>query len=90
MREDILRALTDARDLAMAQCVKARIPECGEFAAIAQNLDWAITELTKPKTKTIDKFKWHKDLKPGAVMGHLSEPIDESLIYPTDYPEGAD
>jgi hypothetical protein len=31
----------------MYQTLKARIPECGEFAGIAQDLDFAIAELRK-------------------------------------------
>lgn len=38
-------ALKEARDLAMKNTAEARIPECGDFAEIAQNLDWAITQL---------------------------------------------
>lgn len=38
-------ALKEARDLAMKNTLAARIPECGDFAEIAQNLDWVITQL---------------------------------------------
>jgi hypothetical protein len=34
------KALSDARNEAMTWAVKGRIPECGAFAGIAQNLDW--------------------------------------------------
>ena len=40
-----LEALERANNTAMIFALKARIPECGEFAAIAQDLDWAITAL---------------------------------------------
>jgi len=33
----------------MFQTLKARIPECGHFGAIAQQLDWLFEEITKPK-----------------------------------------
>lgn len=32
----------------MAQAVAARIPECGEFAGIAQDLSYAIDEIAPP------------------------------------------
>lgn len=45
LSDDQQRALLDARDIAMRFTLQARIPECGEFAAIAQNLDWLCNEL---------------------------------------------
>lgn len=44
---DLMRALGDARELAMRNTVAARIPECGDFGAIAQNLDWAVDEIKR-------------------------------------------
>lgn len=44
---DLMRALNDARDLAMKNTAAARIPECGDFGAIAQNLDWALDEIKR-------------------------------------------
>ncbi|HEU4375830.1 MAG TPA: hypothetical protein VFS02_20205, partial [Telluria sp.] len=41
----VMEALTHARTTAMRNTVEARIPECGDFGAIAQNLDWAIDEI---------------------------------------------
>jgi hypothetical protein len=38
---DVMQALKSARDRAMRFTLEARIPECGEFGAIAQDLDWA-------------------------------------------------
>jgi hypothetical protein len=38
----IMVALHDAREVAMHNTAAARIPECGDFGRIAQNLDWAI------------------------------------------------
>jgi len=47
--EEWLKALSEARDIAMFQTLKARIPECGHFGAIAQQLDWLVEEITKAK-----------------------------------------
>lgn len=50
-----LEALTRARNTAMQQTLTARIPECGEFAGIAQDLDFAITALAQEQGwRTID------------------------------------
>ena len=35
-----IKALMQAHSTAMFMTCKARVPECGEFAAIAQDLDW--------------------------------------------------
>lgn len=43
----VLDVLSDARQTSMVQTIKARIPECGEFSRIAQDLDFAIAELRK-------------------------------------------
>jgi len=43
------KALLDARDIAMTHTLKARIPECGEFARIAQDLDWLCYQLNIEK-----------------------------------------
>lgn len=43
--ESVLEALKRANNTAMINSIKARIPECGDFAAIAQDLDWAIETL---------------------------------------------
>ena len=37
---DQIKALEQARSTAMHMTAAGRIPECGDFAAIAQNLDW--------------------------------------------------
>ena len=39
------KALMQARRTAMLMTCKARVPECGEFAAIAQDLDWLCESL---------------------------------------------
>ena len=41
---DIQRALIESRDLAMRNTMAAKIPECGYFGAIAQNLDFIVSE----------------------------------------------
>lgn len=45
MSADCWRALAEAREVAMRHTMEARIPECGEFGGIAQNLDFAMNEL---------------------------------------------
>lgn len=40
-----LEALGRARQTAMEQTLKARIPECAEFAGIAQDLDFVVAAL---------------------------------------------
>lgn len=50
---DIQRALIESRDLAMRNTMAARIPECGDFGAIAQNLDFIVNELELSDEKNI-------------------------------------
>ena len=38
-------AITQARDTAIQQTVRARNPEAGHFGFIAQNLDWALNNM---------------------------------------------
>ncbi len=38
----LVEAATEARRIAMEQAVKARVPECGNFGEIAQDLDAAL------------------------------------------------
>ena len=45
LSDDVRRALIDARNLAMTNTVKARTPECGDFGAIAQDLDFICDQL---------------------------------------------
>ena len=40
LTDEQTKALTQAHRTAMLMTCKARVPECGEFAAIAQDLDW--------------------------------------------------
>lgn len=41
----VLEVLGRAHHVAMEQTMKARIPECGEFAGIAQDLDFVVAAL---------------------------------------------
>ncbi len=43
--DKVLNTLRGARDKAMKHTVKARIPECGVFGEIAQDLAWAIDQI---------------------------------------------
>ena len=43
--QQALEALERAHRTAMEQTLKARIPECGEFAGIAQDLDFVVAAL---------------------------------------------
>lgn len=47
---ELLEAAVRARDIAMEYAVKARIPECGKFSEIAQELDAAIAKATTGET----------------------------------------
>ena len=40
LTDEQTKALMQAHSTAMLMTCKARVPECGEFAAIAQDLDW--------------------------------------------------
>jgi hypothetical protein len=45
MKAETLRALKNARDLAMKNTLAARIPECGDFGHIAQDLDYVLNDI---------------------------------------------
>jgi hypothetical protein len=45
MLRQSLEALSRAHQTAMEQTLKARIPECAEFAGIAQDLDFVVAAL---------------------------------------------
>lgn len=47
MLRQALEALGWARQTAMVQTLKARIPECAEFAGIAKDLDFVVATLRK-------------------------------------------
>lgn len=44
-KKEIEKCLKDARSTAMINTYNARIPECGDFGDIAQNLDYVCNEL---------------------------------------------
>lgn len=45
MTDEMLKVLKGCRDTAMAQSASARVPECGVFGGIAQDLDWLVSTL---------------------------------------------
>jgi hypothetical protein len=56
--EAVKDALAHARNIAMEQTMKAHIPECGEFGAIAQNLDWVLNvALAQQSSQVAQKLK---------------------------------
>jgi hypothetical protein len=46
LTDEEYKALVDARNEAMLWAIKGRIPECGAFAGIAQNLDYLCEQLS--------------------------------------------
>lgn len=42
---ELHQALIRCRNTAMEQAIEARVPECGHFAGIAQDLDWICNQL---------------------------------------------
>lgn len=56
--EKIRRVLTECRDIAMGWTILGRIPECGKFGQIAQDLDYVCAELEMEKTvNTLDMIE---------------------------------
>ena len=45
LTDEQTKALMQAHRTAMLMACKARVPECGEFSAIAQDLDWLCESL---------------------------------------------
>ena len=45
LTDEQIKALMQAHRTAMLMTCKARVPECGEFSAIAQDLDWLCESL---------------------------------------------
>ena len=45
LTDEQTKVLMRARHTAMLMTCKARVPECGEFSAIAQDLDWLCESL---------------------------------------------
>lgn len=70
---EIKRALSEAREIAMTHTVKARIPECGHFGEIAQDLDYAFTHLIERNTAPLKApSKLH--------LQHSQEALDMALL----------
>jgi hypothetical protein len=46
LTDEEYKALVDARNEAMQWTIKGRVPECGAFAGIAQNLDYLCEQLS--------------------------------------------
>mgnify|MGYP000673921327 CR=1 FL=1 len=69
MKAETLRALKNARDLAMKNtlaasawtCPASRIPECGDFGHIAQDLDYVLNDIeaytAPPRVVDVDLLK---------------------------------
>lgn len=45
LTDEQIKVLMQAYHTAMLMTCKARVPECGEFSAIAQDLDWLCESL---------------------------------------------
>ena len=45
LTDEQIKVLMRTRHTAMLMTCKARVPECGEFSAIAQDLDWLCESL---------------------------------------------
>ena len=45
--------LVEACDIAMDNTVRARLPECGEFGGIAQNLGFVVDRLYQPEIEAV-------------------------------------
>lgn len=52
---EVIAAIKRSRDTAMEYAVKARIPECGKFGEIAQDLDAALSSLAAPGDAEVRK-----------------------------------
>ena len=50
--EQVIAALGRSRTTAMEQTVRARIPECANFGAVAQDLDYALSTIEDALPKT--------------------------------------
>ena len=67
----IVDALDTARRTAMINVMAARIPECGTFAAIAQNLDWAVAMLKA--MQPVEPVGWWDTIDGGDFTYSVSE-----------------
>ena len=64
----VMLALTRARSVAMRNTVEARIPECGDFGSIAQDLDWAIGEMERATLAAAAPVRQHDARRPALSM----------------------
>ena len=76
-REGHIEALKRARDTAMDQSAKSHIPECGHFAVIAQDLDWAIGNVDSINTS---KERVENDRANVQVQAREGEAVANSAI----------
>ncbi len=52
--QHVMDALARARATAMRQTVQARVPECGDFGLIAQDLDATISDIAIAAAEDVD------------------------------------
>jgi rRNA maturation protein Nop10 len=69
----VLEVLGSAHHVAMEQTLKARIPECGEFAGIAQDLDFVIATLRERLAETANDLNRCPNCGGPADNGHDRE-----------------
>lgn len=73
-----IKVLEDARSIAMEFTSKARIPECGEFGKIAQDLDWLLSQLKNQKEMKKPMF-WVRLRSDGGYEGPIHHDAIESV-----------
>lgn len=71
---DMAEALARARNTAMTQAAQARIPECGEFGAIAQDLDFVCTALAQ-------QGEQQGDAKSPKPVAYLTETEQGDMVW---------
>ena len=59
LHAQLVDALSQSRQTAMSNVMAARIPESGDFAGIAQNLDWVVAMLEAMKPTEPKAFICH-------------------------------
>ena len=85
----IVDALETARTTAMDNVMAARIPECGDFAAIAQNLDWSVATLKAMKpVEHIAELMWDEEKQKSYMqcMMPIGLLLEGSKLYAGDKP----
>ena len=80
--QQALEALSRARQTAMEQTLKARIPECAEFAGIAQDLDFVVAALRERlgRCSTMQRMTAMSEVKPVTVE-HAREALEDMDDY---------